>query len=151
MDKAERKAISDIEQYGCHIIHVFGEGELPPFTYSVGIWKSSHRPELIVVGLKQEIAHFVVNEYNRRVRAGEELRDGKVVSGFLEGFDCLLREVDRAYYIDYLGWDRWLYRGNEFPTFQLIWPTTTGIWPWQSEASDGFRKRQALLVPKPIH
>jgi hypothetical protein len=62
MEKAEQKATSNIELYVCHVIHVFGEGKLPPFSDSVGIWKSSHRPELIVVGLKQEIAHFVVNE-----------------------------------------------------------------------------------------
>ncbi len=147
MDSAEQKALADIEQYGCHVIHVAGEGELPPFTYSVGIWKSSHRPELIVMGLKRKIAHFVVNEYNRRARNGDELQDGQVVSGFLEGFDCFLREVDKAHYADHLGWARWLHEGDHFPVLQLIWPTTAGIWPWQPEASDWFRKWQPILGP----
>jgi len=151
MDSTEQKAISDIEHYGCHVIHVIGEGDLPPFSYSVGIWKSSRKPELLVVGLKQEIAHFVVNEYNRRARSGDTLKEGQILSGFLGGFDCVLHEIDRKFYLEYLGWDRWLYKGDEFPTFQLIWPNTAGIWPWQPEATDWFRKWQPMLAPPPTN
>jgi len=151
MDEHELKAVADIERYGCHIIHVFAEDDLPSFSYSVGIWRSSRKPELIVIGLKQEISHFIVNEYNRRVRAGEEFSDSQTAGGFVEGFDCVFREVDRAHYNDYMGWDRWLYDGDDFPTLQLIYPTTSGIWPWQPEASDWFRKWQTILAPQSIH
>ena len=109
MDAAEQKALEDIERYGCHILHIMAEGELPPFSYTVGIQRASNAPELIVIGLKQPIAHFVLNEYNRRVREGERFSDGQFSSGFLEGFDCFFREVDRANYREYLGWDIWLY------------------------------------------
>ena len=67
MDAAEQKALEDIERYGCHILHIMAEGDLPPFSYTVGIERASNAPELIVIGLKQPIAHFVLNEYNRRV------------------------------------------------------------------------------------
>lgn len=29
MDKGEEKALNDIEEYGCHILHVMEEGEYP--------------------------------------------------------------------------------------------------------------------------
>ena len=44
MDADEQKALDDIEKYGCHIIYVMAEGEAPPFSYSIGIWRSTgHR------------------------------------------------------------------------------------------------------------
>src|SRR4051812_67732 len=63
MDAGEQKTIADIDKYGCHVIHVMEEGELPPFAYSVGIEKTSQAAELIVIGLKQPLAHSIINEY----------------------------------------------------------------------------------------
>jgi len=40
-----------------------------------------------------------------------------------------------------------LYRSNDFPTLQVVYPTTTGIWPWQQQASQWFRKWQTMLAP----
>lgn len=37
MDPAEKKARADIERFGCHVVHVLAEGDLPAFSYSVGI------------------------------------------------------------------------------------------------------------------
>ncbi len=63
-DPGEQRALADIEQYGCHVMHLLAEGDLPPFSYSVGIQRSSGAPELIVIGLNRPLAHFIVNEYN---------------------------------------------------------------------------------------
>lgn len=144
MDASERKALDDIERYGCHVIHVMAEADLPPFSYSVGIWKSAGVPELIVVGLKQPLAHFIVNEYNRRIRDGERFAPGKVADGFVEGFPCIFQTVDRTCYGNYLGWDLWFHGDDRFDALQLIYPTTAGIWPWEPLASDWFRDWQTL-------
>ena len=37
MDQHEKKALKDIEDYGCHILHVLEEDDYPAFTYSIGI------------------------------------------------------------------------------------------------------------------
>lgn len=91
MEPGELKALADIEQYGCHIMHVLAEGTLPPFSYSVGIQRSSGAPELIVIGLKRPLAHFILNEYNRRVQSGERFATGQLASGFVDGFECQFR------------------------------------------------------------
>lgn len=145
MDQIEQRALDDIAAHGCHVLHVLEEGDLPPFAYSIGIQQTSQAPEVIVVGLQRPVAHFVVNEYNSRVRAGESFRPGTPYAGFLEGFDVQFVPVERDHYRDYLGWARWLYRGDEFSALQLVHPTTSGVWPWDSEASDEFRTRQPLL------
>jgi Domain of unknown function (DUF4262) len=143
-DPGEQKALADIEQYGCHVVHVLAEDELPPFSYSVGIQRSSGAPELIVIGLKRPLGHFIVNEYNRRVRTGERFAAGQIASGFIEGFNCHFRPVHSSHHRAYLGWDVWLYHG-ELQVLQLVYPTTAGVWPWDSEADDQFRAWQPLL------
>jgi hypothetical protein len=145
MDAGERKCLEDIERYGCHVIHVLAEAELPPFAYSVGITRETGAAEVIVIGLKKPLAHSVVNEYNRRVRTGEKFLAGNCYAGFIEGFECQLRKVHASQYRDYLGWCRWLYNGNDFETLQIVYPNTSGIWPWESGASDWFRSWQPLL------
>lgn len=102
-------------------------------------------PEVIVIGLPRQLAHFIVNQYSSRARAGESFTSGKLFSGFLEGFDVRFEPVDRSYYAEYLGWGRWLYQGDDFETVQLIYPTTDGVWPDDSVASAHFKARQPLL------
>ena len=149
MDAGEQRAIADIEQYGCHVIHVMEEGELPPFAYSVGIEKTSKAAELVVIGLKRPLAHSIINGYNRRVRGRERFEAGQVVSGFLEGFNCHLRLVHPSHYGEYFGYDLWFYKGTGFRVLQLVYPTVEGIWPWEAAASEWFRARQPILdVPK---
>lgn len=150
MDECERKALADIEAYGCHVINVFEEDEMPPFTYSVGIGKSCGAPEIIVIGLKRELAHSIVNDYNRRAKSGERFVDGQMTSGFLVGFDCLFREVEQKNYHEYMGWNIWLYSGLSFKVLQLIYPSTSGIWPWDTEASAWLRARQPLLCASAV-
>lgn len=145
MDEQERRTLSDIEQYGCHVIHVLEEDGLPPFAYSVGVEKSSGAPEVVVVGLKQPLARFIVNEYNHRVRRGERFQAGQCAAGFLEGFECRFLAVDPSHYREYFGWDLWLYKGAGFRVLQLVYPTVDGIWPWDAQADEWLRNRQPLL------
>lgn len=146
MDESERKTLADIEQYGCSVMHVHDPDErLPPFSYSIGVSKSSGAPEVVVVGLSQPLAHFIVNEYNDRVRAGEVFRVGHRYGGFIEGFDVLVVAVERKHYPDYFGYNLWLYQSANFEVLQLMYPNTSGVWPWQDQADQWFRARQPLL------
>jgi hypothetical protein len=56
MDADEIRALDDIDKYGCHILHVLEDNGHPRFTYSIGIQSRSNQPELIVTGLKKELA-----------------------------------------------------------------------------------------------
>jgi len=145
MDEAEENCLANIEQYGCQVMHILAEGQLPPFSYSVGIERSMGAPELVVIGLRQALAHSIVNEYNRRIRGGEHFWAGDLVSGFIEGFDCEFRAVDVSHYHEYFGWDLWLYGGPDFRVLQLVYPTTAGVWPWDASAKESFQMLQPLL------
>jgi hypothetical protein len=145
MDDSDRKVLENIERFGCSVMHIAAEEGLPPFAFSVGITKTSSAPEVIVVGLKQPMAHFVVNEYNRRIRAGEPVAAGQKYSGFIEGFDVLAERVHTSNYHEYLGYNLWLYQGPDFEVLQLVYPNTSGVWPWEDSANEWFRNWQPML------
>lgn len=145
IDPHEAKALADIEEFGCHIIHVFEDEEGPRFTYSVGIEKTSKQPELIVTGLKQELAHWIINEYNDRARSGEAFQADRPYSGFLRGHDVIFKLMSKDHYSEYLGWDIWLYGNRDFRAFQMIWPSTSGLWPWDANATADYTRHIPLL------
>lgn len=146
MDAGEKRALADIEVYGCHVVQVLEDAEGPRFSYSVGIQKTSGAPEVMVIGLNEPVAHFVVNEYNSRVRAGERFAAGCRYDGFLVGFKVQFEVVTPEYFDEYLGWNKWFYQGADFDVLQIIYPTTDGVWPWEAAASEWFRQRQPILA-----
>jgi len=131
----DKKALLDIEKFGCHIIHVLEDETGPRFSYSIGIEKTLHIPELLVTGLAQDTAHWIINEYNTRVRNGESFEPDIMYAGFLDGFDVTFKPVMKKHYDEYFGWATWFYRNEDFRVYQLIWPSTQGIWPWDSNVS----------------
>lgn len=147
MEDYERNILAHIEAYGCSVTSVFDpDGREPTFSYSIGISKGTMAPELIVVGLKQELGHWLVNEYNRRVRKGETFAPGVLYLGFLEGFAVQFRAVAAEHRQNYMRSTAWLHGGPDFEAFQLIWPSTDGVWPWDPKATEWFRANQPLLT-----
>ena len=101
MDEYEQKALDDIENHGCHILHVMEEDDYPCFTYSIGIEKTTNKPDLIIIGLKREIAHWMINEYRQRITKGEVFEPMEFYKDFLEGFDITFVQVDNKHYKEY--------------------------------------------------
>ncbi|MCU7806895.1 MAG: DUF4262 domain-containing protein [Candidatus Thiodiazotropha sp. (ex Semelilucina semeliformis)] len=145
MDEHEQKAVDNIEEYGCHVMHIFAEDNLPRFTYSVGIYGKTKQPELIVMGLKREVAHTLVNDYSSFVKEGRVFNPGEYYSDFLDGYDVTFIEVAKEHYEEYFGWDIWYYKGKSFPVLQLVFPDKSGVWPWEERASEDFKWYQPLL------
>ena len=141
------KTKEDIARYGCSVMHVFDpEGELPSFAYSIGIQQQTGAPEVVVIGLKEPMAHSVVNEYNNRVRRGERFEVGSYYGGFLEGFDVYIGAVPHSVYSDYFGQNIDFYGGRDFEVLQVVYPTTKGIWPWAEDAPESFLQGQPVLA-----
>lgn len=145
-DAHETKARADIEQYGLHVISVRAEGEYLPFTYSIGIEKSLGQPELIVIGLPSSLGHSMINACYAQMRSGVPVTPGVRVGDLLEGFECVIGAVSPEHYREYMGWALWLHEGPNFRAYQIIWPTTSGVFPWDPEADDEVRGLQPLLA-----
>ncbi|QPJ62614.1 MAG: DUF4262 domain-containing protein [Candidatus Nitronauta litoralis] len=146
MDPSEQKALNDIDEYGCHIIQVLAEGDYPAFSYSIGIATTYQEPDLCVIGLKEPIAGFVINEYAAQLKQGIHFTNGKLYSGFLEGFNVYFETVSENHYKNYFGYATWYYKGDNFKMRQLVWPTTSGVFPWSGIGPDIFEDWQPILT-----
>jgi hypothetical protein len=143
----DERVMANIEAHGLHILNVAEEGDLPPFSYSVGIGQSLGQPELIVIGLKADVAQATINECYRQMQSGAAIRPGARVPGLLGGgFECAIGEVSTVHYDEYMGWALWLNKGPNFRAWQIIFPDTAGAFPWEPAASDWFRNWQPLLA-----
>lgn len=146
MDKGEKKALDDIEKFGCHIINVMEGDDEPKFSYSIGIQKTQGNPDLIIFGLDPKISMFVINEYYRRISSGERFAQGTLYSGFLERYDVCFIEVDQRFIGEYFGWGVWYYKNVDFQPWQVIWPSTKGKWPWDSDRTEYYDWCQPVLT-----
>ena len=143
----DKRVADNIQEYGCHVISVFDPEEIEPsFSYSIGIQKTSAVPEVIVIGLGPKLSGFMVNEYNRRVRVGARFQRGVLYPGFIEGFEVYIEPVRRKRRLaEYtLGCDRY-YGGKAYSVVQIVWPSTSGVWPWQKGASEWLVNNQPML------
>jgi hypothetical protein len=144
--RADKQVAANINKYGCHVYSVFDpEGKSPTFTYSIGIQATTGFPEIIVFGLRPELAHDMVIEYLERLITGTRFQRGVLYSGFLNGFQIYLEPTKPNAVKEYsLGCYRY-YADQEFSTVQLIFPDTQGIWPWQKTATAAFKAIQPML------
>ncbi len=146
MTDYEQDIHANIAKFGCSVTSVADPDEKePPFSYSIGIARTCHAPEVIVVGLNAKLGHWLVNEYNGRVQAGERFIPGSLYGGFLEGFEVQFVPVDREHRAEYMRSATWLHGGPDFEALQLLWPSTGGLWPWDPDAGEWLRAQQPLL------
>ena len=141
----ETKIIANVDQHGCSInVVIDPDGNDPAFAYSIGFPKSVSQPEVIVFGLSSDMMEYMINETRRQCAdEGLALKDGAVVGGLLEGFDCILRAVpaDRitVEHFNSAIWYRRAVMGEKMDrAFQIIWPgASDGLFPWD-ESADPF-------------
>jgi len=145
-DEPEKKAIEDIRAYGMHWLDVFDRDQGDRgFCYSVGLWHTHNHPEVIIFGLKGSLDGKVLNGINDVIGKGKSYQAGLSSMDVLDGFRCYFETFPKEHYRDHLGWARWFYGGDDFPAVQMLWPTTSGIYPWEAQASEEFKNMQPVF------
>ena len=148
-DKAERKAVSDIKKYGLHIIHVHEDNNGPGFTYSLGLFENYLHPEIIIIGLKMDLAQVLLNNMAYDIRKGKVFTAGEFHEGVLDDFLCYFGKVSIPKYAAYVGWGIWFYEGYDFPLIQCVYPTVGGKFPWEKDFPEDSRFYCEMLTPPP--
>ena len=142
----EKKLVDDVEKYGCHIIHVREEGDLPGWSYTIGLYDTFHQPEIVTVGLKTDTAQYLLNEIAHRLKEGLQIQEGLRQRELLENVECEFRKVDeRPELRAVVGYASWFYEADAFPVFQCIYPDLENRFPWEDSFDVSWRTRQALL------
>ena len=148
-DESEQKALDDIREFGHHLIAVGEKDEGPGFVYSIGLFENYAHPEIIIIGLRQKFAHILINNIAFDIKEGKTFTSGEFHEGVLDDFLCYFGEVAADQYREYVGWARWFYGGDGFPLVQCVYPTTNGVFPWESEFPEDLRWSCQMLASPP--
>jgi hypothetical protein len=143
----EIQLVDDVEKYGCHVTRVREEGGFPGWSYTVGITDALGCPELIVIGLKGEVAHSLLNDCAGRLQRGARFQDGSRANGLLSNVDCEFRAIEKRWIKQTMGHGFWFYGGDEFAVLQCVYPDINNHFPWDAGFDGMWRSRQPLLFP----
>ncbi|MDB5128379.1 DUF4262 domain-containing protein [Mucilaginibacter sp.] len=147
MDKAKRdeKLEDDIRQYGLQVLHILEDESGPGFSYSIGLFKTYGHAEIIMVGLKQDLMHILINDMAEEIKKGKTYSPFEFEADILDDFDCYIIDVDKPYYYSYARQAQNYYGGDDFPLIQCIYPTVKGIYPWEDEWPENIKDLQPIL------
>jgi hypothetical protein len=147
LEPDEAKLVDDVEEFGCHVIQVRGEGGFPGWSYTVGLGDTLGCPELIVIGLKEGVAYSLLNECATRLQQGIRFEQGSRARDLLANVECEFRQVEKRWLRQTMGYAVWFYGGDDFSGLQCVYPDMDNRFPWDEAFDVNWRERQPLLFP----
>ena len=144
-DKLEIKLLNDIEKHGLQVMHVLDDGASPAFSYSIGLFQTYKHPEIIIVGLKQELSHVLINNMAEDIKNGKVFEPLNYYTEILDDYKCYIVKVSPENYDEYVGQAQRYYKNDDFPLVQCIYPTTKGIFPWEKNWPENIKDLQPIL------
>ncbi|MFK3983216.1 DUF4262 domain-containing protein [Micromonospora sp. NPDC050397] len=133
--------VDTIREHGWSALRV--EGGVG-FAYTVGLWHTLRRPELVMFGLEGEHMQHWLNACVALGRDRGWPEPGEPFEGVLGDFPTQLRPVHPSWHRALFGTAHRFYGDFTVPVAQLVWPDRDGRWPWADLASASSRSRQAF-------
>jgi Domain of unknown function (DUF4262) len=146
LDKHEQRFVEQIRKHGWFCTHVASDNEGPGFTYTTGFWLKFNFPELILFSLARPVAHDTFWHMYRELEAGRHFPVGEPLDRIFRNVAAVLLPVSPQQYRPHLGWSRWFYGSDDFPCLQLVFPDSSGQFPWSPTSSERFRTIQPDLT-----
>lgn len=141
----DKHTLDQIEEHGCSVMSVGRDcRENLSWTYTIGVFDTCGKPDLITVGLPIKTAHACLNEVVKLLRAGVDLTRGR--HGDLIGnVDCEFRPVDSKWVTHLMNWANWYYGRTDYPVLQVVYPDLENRFP--EDAGFNLRFAQPLMQP----
>lgn len=140
----DERTISHIEDFGCSVVHVRPGNHGFGWSYTIGIFDTCGKPELITVGLLQETAHYALNKAARLMREGADLENSRH-RNIVGEVECEFRPVDSKWVEILMTWGVWYYGRSDIPVLQLVYPDHENRFPEDNEFEKRFE--QPLMQP----
>jgi hypothetical protein len=134
-----------IAEFGWWVGMIPGDDDAPGFAYTVGLWETLKHPEIIILGLKLQSMHGILNGCGDLIRKGARFEDGVQAADVVSGYDVRFRRLAAADYARYLGYGCRHYGGDWFPAVQCVWPDKSGRFPGDEGVADFMASAQPLL------
>lgn len=147
----KEKVLENIKRVGWHCTAVLAGENSPPFTYTVGLFKTHGMPELLIIGLPDTLSYKLLDDMIGLLLKDE--LDLSVPSDIIiKNYSVFFVEIDKRHFADYIKSAIWFNDGVDFPAYQMVWPSQDGLFPWDKDATEAYRKAQPLLgIKAPIH
>ncbi len=142
LDQRAAQLTATVRRYGWFIQYVGGTacstpgcdcppGEGPPFAYTIGLFGLGH-PELLIFGALPETAADVLNELGERIRSGESLLPGRLITFADWPHRIIPEEVPNPGEIVF-GANDYYARPDDHsvPVLQLSYDDPAGRFPWE--------------------
>jgi Domain of unknown function (DUF4262) len=146
LDEHELNFVSNVKKHGWFATHVFAEEKYSGFSYSTGFYLNLGHAEIIISGLKREIAHQVLWDAYKDIEAGNSFPLGVPLNTVFANGRAAFFNVAPEHYQEYLGWSSWFYGGQRFPCVQLVWTDKDDRFPWDSKFDHSFDAAQPDLT-----
>jgi len=121
----------NIQRHRWLVFNIMGDGDLPPFSYTVGLFATFGHPEVVLSGLNHELAHAILNDLGEDAASGIQRQPEVFYEDVFGGAPCLFKPVSLAYYDAYFGRALVFYQGTHFPVLQCVWPDAQQRFPGQ--------------------
>ena len=146
LDQAEGSFVANVREHGWFRTAVSADSEGPGFSYTTGFWLHASHPELILFGMRGELAHDVFWDLFREAKRGKSLAIGKRTDAVFANLPAYAFRVAKRHYPDFLGWSRWFYGKDDFECLQIVWPDRGGVFPWEPDFDPEFEADQLDLT-----
>ena len=148
-DTPEGAVIRNVLQnrHHCHLIGVSPEPDeaLSPFTYSIGLWYNFHHPEIVCIGLPNQVAGALINDYAKNVAEGNPpLLDTAITGMLANDYQLQFKSCGDIAKTAYTCWASWFNGSVDYDVIQLVWQDQQYRWPWEVEFHP--RAAQPLLL-----
>jgi hypothetical protein len=152
MDIIQQKIKSDIKNpdYGFAVMGVFADPDAmtPPFCYTVGLKDTLDHPEIIVMGVRQEIGHYLIHKAVDEIKSGRKFTDGS--SSLNVGrFPVVFKKLTTKQVDDWAvqGLEYYYNKGESAPVYlQMVLTDDKGKFPWDEDFNEKLMgKAQPLL------
>lgn len=144
LSKEDERTIGHVEEFGCSVVSVKRTSYGLGWSYTVGVFDTCGKPEIITVGLLPDTAHFALNEAVDLLRGGVNLTTGRH-RDVVGQVDCEFRPVDPKWVEHLMGWALWYYDGDDFPVLQAVYPDLQNRFPEDEDFDKSFE--QPLMQP----
>lgn len=148
------RATHDIEKFGWHMMGIIPTLDDPSpvklhWGYSVGFWKTYESPEMVVFGLRPELAHGCFSRVVDLIKQGQTFVHGTRTTEIAEGYETVFRTVPTDH-DEYPFRSAGVYYGHyDFPAVQMVLPDVNGKFPWDEGVDPRMVISQQLMFDGP--